>query len=186
MTNIHMSSHESRDGPGKTMPHKIDETDIRIIGELQSNARQTNQEIAEKIHLAPSTLTRRLQWLEQNKYIQGYTCVINSGTMGYNTIAYALVKFSAPTKKTVEKVVKRLQEIPEVAEVCKILGEEDLILKVYARDNDHYQEVIENIEPEEDEGFRTTTLLVTEIAYSGGVVDVIRKVAERYPADKLL
>jgi DNA-binding Lrp family transcriptional regulator len=161
------------------MPHKIDETDVRIIGELQCNARQTNQEIAEKIDLAPSTLTRRLQWLEENKYIQGYTCVINSGTMGYSTVAYALVKFSAPTKRTVETVIDRLKKIPEVAEVCKILGEEDLILKVYARDNDHYQRVIENIEPKDrEDGFRTTTLLVTEIAYNGGVVDVIRKVAE--------
>jgi DNA-binding Lrp family transcriptional regulator len=154
----------------------MDRTDRQIIQELQKNARQTNQEIAAKLKLAPSTLTRRIQWLEDNKVISGYTCIIDPSVLGYNSMGFTLVKFSKISKAVYEQVVERLRKVPEIAEIYKILGDEDLIVKVYAKDNADYQRVLEGLEPADaDDGYHTKTLLVTEHVYEGGIADVVGK-----------
>jgi DNA-binding Lrp family transcriptional regulator len=158
------------------MQQHLDETDRRIIRELQLDARQTNQEIAKKIGIAASTLTRRIQLLESEGIIKGYTCVVESSTLGYSTLGYTLVTLTTPSKKPIDEVIRRFSEVPEVAEICKIFGEDDLIVKIYAEDNRHYQKVIEKFRSADpDDGYHTKSMLVSEVVYRGGIANVIEK-----------
>jgi DNA-binding Lrp family transcriptional regulator len=164
------------------LARNIDETDRRIIRELEINARKTNQEIAEKIGIAASTLTRRLQWLEENKIIKRYTCEVEPNYLGYTTLGYTLVTLSTTAKMPLNEVIRRFTEIPEVAEVCKIFGADDLIVKIYAEDTRHYQRILEKIRATNvEDGYHTTSMLVSEVVYDGGVADVIKK-AQQDPA----
>jgi len=51
---------------------ELDRTDLRILRELQNNARLSNVELAERVGLSPSPCTRRVKLLEQNGVIRRY------------------------------------------------------------------------------------------------------------------
>ncbi|WP_228145055.1 Lrp/AsnC family transcriptional regulator, partial [Acinetobacter baumannii] len=48
---------------------KLDRYDLRILAELQHDARISNQELAERIGLSPSPCSRRVKQLEDDGYI---------------------------------------------------------------------------------------------------------------------
>ncbi|MFT4866629.1 MAG: Lrp/AsnC family leucine-responsive transcriptional regulator, partial [Ilumatobacter sp.] len=50
----------------------IDETDRRILHELQVDARRPNTELAAAVNVSPSTIVNRLRHLEQSGVIRGY------------------------------------------------------------------------------------------------------------------
>lgn len=49
--------------------NKLDRYDLRILEELQRDARISNQELAERIGLSPSPCSRRVKQLEDDGYI---------------------------------------------------------------------------------------------------------------------
>ena len=48
---------------GKRTTRGVDETDLRLIQELEADARQSNTRIAAKLGIPPTTVFRRLQRL---------------------------------------------------------------------------------------------------------------------------
>ena len=66
--------------------------------------------------------------------------------MGYTTLGYTLIRLTNAGKKKTDAIVERLRREPGVAEICKILGEKDLIVKLYAKDNKSYQELLETLD----------------------------------------
>jgi Lrp/AsnC family leucine-responsive transcriptional regulator len=50
----------------------LDRTDLLVLAELQRNGRQTNAELAERVHLSASACLRRVQRLEREGVIRGY------------------------------------------------------------------------------------------------------------------
>lgn len=157
--------------------HQLDDIDKKILKELYANARQTNQEIAKKIGVAASTLTKRIQWLESQKVIQGYTCRVDPDALGFPTIGFTLLRFTDMSVENTNRVLARLKQIKEVAEIYKILGDDDVIVKIFARNNKNYQQVVESLAPSgENEKYHTKTLLTTEVIYEDGLAGVIEKI----------
>ena len=65
---------------------------------------------------------------------------------------------------------------------CKILGEKDLIVKLYAKDNKSYQELLETLDGGDNgDEFQTTTLLATQVVYDEGLPGVISKTEAAKP-----
>ncbi|MDD9890052.1 MAG: winged helix-turn-helix transcriptional regulator, partial [Gammaproteobacteria bacterium] len=51
---------------------KIDKIDMKILQTLQKNGRITNQDLAEKVCLSPSSCLQRVRRLENEQVIQSY------------------------------------------------------------------------------------------------------------------
>jgi len=58
---------------------ELDAIDRRIVTELQSNARLSNIELADRVGLSPSPCLRRVRRLEQDGYIDGYRASLRLG-----------------------------------------------------------------------------------------------------------
>ena len=56
----------------KVTDSELDKTDRKILALLQEDARLTNNDIAERIHLSPSQCSRRRARLEREGVIAGY------------------------------------------------------------------------------------------------------------------
>jgi len=56
---------------------KLDETDKKILTELQKNGRLTNKELAERINLTTTPTLERVRRLEREGVIEGYSAKIN-------------------------------------------------------------------------------------------------------------
>ncbi|MEH7495161.1 Lrp/AsnC family transcriptional regulator [Neobacillus niacini] len=60
----------------------MDQTDKKIIEELCSNSRITMKELGERVHLTAPAAAARVQKLEDNGVIEGYSIKVNQAKLG--------------------------------------------------------------------------------------------------------
>jgi len=61
---------------------KMDNTDIKILMELQSDSRLSIRELSKRVNLSPPSVTERIRKLEDRGIIEGYTIKINEVALG--------------------------------------------------------------------------------------------------------
>ena len=66
----------------------MDQTDKKILEELCSNSRITMKELGEKVHLTAPAAAARVNKLEDNGVIQGYSIKVNQAKLGCFTYAF--------------------------------------------------------------------------------------------------
>ena len=62
-------------------PAEIDPIDVRILSELQGNAKLTNVELATRVHLSPSPCLSRVRALEDRGVIDRYVALLDRHAM---------------------------------------------------------------------------------------------------------
>jgi DNA-binding Lrp family transcriptional regulator len=117
------------------VPH-LDELDKTILRELQTNARQTNRELATTAGIAPSTSLERVKSLQRKEVIDGYHAVVNLRNIGRAVQALIAVRIQPPSRKTFEVFRAWLIEQPEVIGVFVVSGGSDILVHVAVADTD--------------------------------------------------
>ena len=107
-----------------------DAYDRRIIRELQSDGRVTNQALAERIGLSPSPCLRRVRLLEEAGVVVRYVALINPDTIGLNVTAFVRVRLDQQDDRHLEAFEQRVAEFSEVMECYLMTGESDYQLRV--------------------------------------------------------
>src|SRR5215211_1418846 len=118
----------------------LDETNRRLLGELQGNARLTLAELGRRVALSPPAVADRLQRLEEAGVIEGYRAEIDPKAPGYALSAVIRIR---PAPREVRKVADLAQKTPEVVECQRITGEDCFIFRLHLRDVEHLEEVID-------------------------------------------
>jgi len=113
----------------------IDDTDLRILGMLQVNARISNAEIARQVNLAPSATLERMRKLEARGLVQGYGARLAPRPLGYGLLAFVFVR--SDERVGDGTTGQQLAAIPEVQEVHHVAGEDCYLVKVRAADPEH-------------------------------------------------
>ena len=124
------------------MPIKLDETDWRIIKELQSDGRMTNIALAARIGLSPPPCLRRVRALEEAGLIQGYTALIDEAMLGYGLTAFAMVRLHNQAESDLRTFENRILGWPLVREAYMLSGDSDFMLKCIARDLPAFQSFV--------------------------------------------
>ncbi|QAT43387.1 Lrp/AsnC family transcriptional regulator [Aminipila luticellarii] len=62
---------------------KVDEIDVRILKELQTDSRISIRELSKRVNLSPPSVTERVRRLEDNHIIEGYTILLNKKELGF-------------------------------------------------------------------------------------------------------
>ncbi|WP_079161142.1 Lrp/AsnC family transcriptional regulator [Streptomyces fodineus] len=114
----------------------MDELDSEIVRLLQSDARQSNRELARKLGVAPSTCLERVRSLTRRGVIRGYHADIDPAAL--NRGAQALVSVQVrPLNRTVIDTFKAFaSSLPEVLHVFVLSGGDDFLLHVAVQDLD--------------------------------------------------
>lgn len=113
----------------------MDPLDLRILEILQTNARETQVEIARDIGLAPSAVLERIRKLEARGVIRGYTALVDPKALDLPILAFVAVR--SDETGTDDQVAPALAKIPEVLEVHHVAGDDCYLIKVRARDAEH-------------------------------------------------
>src|ERR1044072_789289 len=113
----------------------IDDTDLRILGMLQANARISNAEIARQVSLAPSATLERLRKLEARGLVQGYTAKIAPRPLGYGLLAFVFVRSDERVGDGTTR--QQLAAIPEGQAGHHIAGEDRYLVEGRAADPEH-------------------------------------------------
>lgn len=122
---------------------KLDRYDLRILNELQRDARLSNQELAERIGLSASPCSRRVKQLEDDGYILGQVALLDRKKLGLTLTAYVLIGMDRHTPERFEAFENAIRQWPEVQECCLVTGiDADYQLKVVVPDMEHYQQFL--------------------------------------------
>ena len=109
-----------------------DPLDLRILEILQTNARETQAEIARDVGLAPSAVLERVRKLEARGVIRGYSALVDPKALALPLLAFVAVR--SDEAGTDDRVAQLLAELPEVLEVHHVAGDDCYLVKVRARD----------------------------------------------------
>ncbi|WP_371276176.1 Lrp/AsnC family transcriptional regulator [Zhengella sp.] len=112
----------------------VDRFDRKILALLQDDARLTNAELAERVHLSPSQCSRRRQRLEETGYIAGYSARLDRGKLGFGFVNIISVTLATHNRDNARRFAELIRHLPQVQEAHALTGEMDYHLKVVTPD----------------------------------------------------
>jgi Lrp/AsnC family leucine-responsive transcriptional regulator len=121
----------------------MDAIDRRLLTYLQENGRMSYNALGERVGLSISAVNERLKKLHAAGIIQGNRTIVNPHAVGLDVCAFMQVLTDRPENEAV--FVDRIREIPEVQECHHITGEFSYLLKIRARNTDHFESLIQRI-----------------------------------------
>jgi Lrp/AsnC family transcriptional regulator, leucine-responsive regulatory protein len=117
------------------MPSKpIDAIDLKILRELQANAKLTNVELAAKVHLSPSPCLARVRALEQAGQIDRYVTLLDPRRMGLDVSVFIQIRLERQVEAALEAFEAAIRRYPEVMECYLMTGDADYMLRVLVAD----------------------------------------------------
>ena len=115
------------------MSVRIDETDRKILIELQSDASQSLDEIAKKVSSSKTPVWNRIRKHREAGVIGQSTVVLDAETLGFEACFFVLIRTSEHDAAWQSQFLKALRDRPEVQEAHRLAGDIDYILKVRVR-----------------------------------------------------
>jgi Lrp/AsnC family leucine-responsive transcriptional regulator len=109
---------------------KIDPIDVRILTELQGNAKLTNVELATRVHLSPSPCLSRVHALEERGIIDRYVALLDPHAVGLNVSVFIQISLEKQTQEALNIFEAAIKERPEVMECYLMSGDSDYLLRV--------------------------------------------------------
>jgi Lrp/AsnC family leucine-responsive transcriptional regulator len=123
---------------------QIDETDLRIVAEIQAEGRVTMAELGRRVGLSAPAVTERLQRLERRGVIRGYHADVDPTKLGLSLSAVIRIR---PAPGQLQNVAAATAEAKEIVECHRITGEDCYILRAHVRDVEHLEELIDRFTP---------------------------------------
>ena len=140
--------------------YQIDNVDRKIISLLMKDAMMPYTEIAHRVLMSSGTIHVRMNNLQKMGIVKGTTLVLDHAKLGYDLTAFVGVYLEKGS--IYDKVIKRLEKIPEVVEAYYTTGVYSIFIKIVCRNTDHLREVL-NEKVQSVEGIdRTETIISLE------------------------
>src|SRR3984885_15628017 len=118
----------------------LDETNLRLLAELQADARLSLAELGRRVGLSSPAVAERLQRLEQDEVILGYHARLDPRKLGMTLSAVIRVR---PAPNQLRQVAELAQRTTEVVDCRRITGDDCYIMTAFVRDVEHLEEVID-------------------------------------------
>ena len=124
---------------------KLDRLDLRILTQLQKNARMTNVDLADAVSLSPSPCLIRVKLLEQAGYIAGYGAHLRLEKLGDTLTVFTEVTLNDHHREDFVRFETAIRDVDEIMECHLVSGGYDYLLRFLTRGVNHYQQVIEGL-----------------------------------------
>ncbi len=122
---------------------KLDDIDQQILDLLQEDGRRTVADIASRVNLSAAPVKRRIDRLEAEGVIVGYTAVLSPAALGRRVHAYVELRFSGETD--VDHILRIAQNIDAVQQVSMIAGDPDALVELAVESVSDLQAVINEL-----------------------------------------
>ncbi len=123
-------------------PAPLDDTNCRLLVELQADARLTVAELGRRVGLSSPAVAERLQRLERDGVIRGYHATVDPAALGYPLSVIVRVR---PAPRQIHKVAELVRGMREVVECHRITGEDCYLVKAHVRSVTHLEEIIDQL-----------------------------------------
>jgi Lrp/AsnC family leucine-responsive transcriptional regulator len=112
----------------------VDDIDLRILEELQVDARTSRAALARRVGMSAAAVHERIKRLERSGVITGYHAHLDPSRSGADLLAFVEI-FIEPASRE-PHFLEAMAGLPEVQEVHHVTGEFAFLLKARVRDRE--------------------------------------------------
>lgn len=127
----------------------LDSLDVAILRQLQADAAQSNQTLAERVHSSPATCQRRVKRLLTLGVIERQVAVIQperlAAAIGHGLTAIVEVTLDAQHMQAQDAFAQRVSADAAVQQCYRVSPGPDFVLVVCVRDMPHYHAVAQRL-----------------------------------------
>ncbi len=131
------------------MDIRMDDTDRRILAELQRDAGQSLDEVARRVGSSRTPVWNRIRRMREAGIIGRQTVILDAETLGLEACFFVLIRTSEHEAGWQKRFLEALHDRPEVMEAHRLAGDIDYILKVRVKNarayDDFYQALIAEV-----------------------------------------
>src|SRR5215469_10328264 len=118
---------------------KTDDLDLKILGELATDASISVPRLSNKINVNSSVVYSRIKRLVKRGLIRKFTIIVNDEALGFNVKALTGINMDSKLR---DNVLNELFKIPEVREVAEVTGRFDVLVTMNSRSLDEMHHLI--------------------------------------------
>jgi DNA-binding Lrp family transcriptional regulator len=120
----------------------VDAIDRAMLEILAQDARITNQRLAERVGIAPSTALARLRSLRARNVIRGFHTEVDLAALGRPLQALIAVRLTVHARDEIDAFTRAVRELPGVLMVFHLTGVTDYLVWVAAADAQQLREFV--------------------------------------------
>ncbi|MFZ0379145.1 MAG: Lrp/AsnC family transcriptional regulator [Solirubrobacteraceae bacterium] len=129
--------------PAPNHPHApVDQVDRAILELVAQDARITNQRLAERVGIAPSTANARLRSLRERGVIRGFHAEVDLAALGRPLQALIAVRLTVHERNQIDDFTNAVRALPGVLMVFHLTGVTDYLVWVAAADAQGLREFV--------------------------------------------
>ena len=118
----------------------LDATNLRLLEELQAEARLSLAELGRRVSLSSPAVAERLRRLEAEGVITGYRAEVDPRALGYTL---GVLIRSRPAPRQLAAVAQLARDTPEVVECHRVTGDDCYVMTAWVRDVTHLEQIID-------------------------------------------
>ena len=118
----------------------FDQVDAELLQLLQTDSKQTNKELSNKLNLSVTAVYERIKKLERSGVISKYVSLIDKKKVDKAFVTFCSIKLVQHSKDYVIDFEKQVAKLDEVLECYHISGDYDYLLKVLVADMEEFRE----------------------------------------------
>ncbi|MEM8958300.1 MAG: Lrp/AsnC family transcriptional regulator [Pseudomonadota bacterium] len=122
------------------MAFRLDDTDRKILAELQKDADQPLDAIAQKVGASKTPVWNRIRKMREAGVIRRTVALLDADALGLEACFFVLIRTSEHEADWQARFLATLRARPEVLEAHRLAGDIDYILKVRVRNARAYDE----------------------------------------------
>ncbi|WP_162095721.1 Lrp/AsnC family transcriptional regulator [Pseudomonas chlororaphis] len=141
------------------MTISLDAYDLKLLAELQRDARTPQSELGLRVNLSTAAVNRRLKRLSDEGVIERYSAVIAPEALGYELSIIVEVEVESERIDQLDTLKRSFQACPQVQQCYYVAGECDFVLIFVVRNMAQYNELTRELFFENNNVKRFKTLV---------------------------
>lgn len=120
----------------------LNDSDKEILNIIQRDGRISYSEITKKTGIPEATIRFRVNRLVKKGVIRGFAALLNPSMIGFSVSGAILLKIDSAN---IDDVINELINSSETSYIYRSTGEYDVVIVIYARDINHFNEYVKKI-----------------------------------------
>ena len=117
----------------------LDAYSLKILLELQRDARQTVAQLSAAVGLSPTPCWKRVKEMEAAGVIRGYTALVEPEKVGLHLTVLVEVNLTHHSEDQVQRFEQAVAASPHIVRCQSTTGQADYLMTVLAPDIKHYE-----------------------------------------------
>jgi len=123
----------------------MDNTDRKILKQLQLDGRLTVAELSERVALSATPCARRLKRLEEEGVVTGYRAMIDRNLVQLGTTVFVGVSLEQHNAEAVRAFESEVHKMPQIISCYVVSGEYDYLLEVVSQDIQNHEKFLREL-----------------------------------------